>query len=185
MSVRWRMPPTAKTAKQMDCKGCAFAERSRRAELSWRVSGRSPDLARFTRLPWVAPGFGDASVSVGYWGCCGVAGYGWNGATALASPFAGVTGGASWPESARARFCPRERRAAGAWHESGWRGRRGAVPLLSLRRRAGSARDRSVGAGAGGVAPMARRARSYQEAAERCAAGMEQPAAAVEEVIGI
>jgi hypothetical protein len=35
----------------MDCKGPAFAERSRRAELSWRVSGRSPDLACFTRPP--------------------------------------------------------------------------------------------------------------------------------------
>ena len=38
-----------------------------------------------------------------------------------------------------------------------------------------------VGAGAGGVAPMAQGARSYQEAAECGATGAEQLAAAVEE----
>ena len=47
-------PPPVQPAKQMDCKGCAFAGRSRRAAPSWWVSGRSPDLACFARLPWGA-----------------------------------------------------------------------------------------------------------------------------------
>jgi len=53
--------------------------------------------------------------------------------------------------------------------------------LLSLRLRAGLARERLVGAGAGGVAPMAQDARSYQEAAKCGATGADQLAAAVEE----
>ena len=48
-------PPPVQPAKQMDCKGSAFAGRSRRAAPSWWVSGRSPDLACFTRLPWRLP----------------------------------------------------------------------------------------------------------------------------------